>query len=105
MPHLHLPAEHTDADLVLAGQVAELMESAELYVTWTPTAGLAAPEVDTLMREPVSPWAEALSLLVRAATELWVTFTRPARPALQAPARTVRPSGRWPHPAPGESAL
>ena len=44
MPSLYLPAHHTDADLVLAGQVAEQMESAELYVTWTPSAGLAVSQ-------------------------------------------------------------
>jgi hypothetical protein len=101
MPHLHLPAEHTDADLVLAGQVAELIESAELYVTWTPSAGQAVPEVEALMREPVSPWAETLALLVRAAAELWVAFTRRPAPAPHASTGRPQPSPR--HPATGEA--
>jgi hypothetical protein len=84
MPHLFLPTEHADSDLVLAGQVAELMQSSELYVTWTPEAGHAAPEVAAIMRQPVSTWAEAFGLLVRAAGELWASLTarRADRPAL-----------------------
>jgi hypothetical protein len=94
MPHLFLPAEHTDDDLVLAAQVAEWLESAELHVAWTPTGGGAPPVVGTLVREPVSPWAEAVSLLARAVAELWVALThRPARlvPRPSRPAAT-RPS-------------
>ena len=43
MAQLYLPAEHTDADLVLAGQIAESIDSAELYVAWTPAHGHAVP--------------------------------------------------------------
>ena len=32
MPHLHLPIEHTDADLVLAANLAEIVGSEDLYV-------------------------------------------------------------------------
>ncbi len=35
MPHLHLPIDHTDADLVLAANLAEVVGSEDLYVTWT----------------------------------------------------------------------
>ena len=35
MPHLYLPSDHTDADLVLAADIAAAVSSAELYVTWT----------------------------------------------------------------------
>ena len=45
MPNLYLPADHTDADLVFAGALAERLESTELYVTWTESAGQAASEV------------------------------------------------------------
>ena len=61
MPSLYLPADHTDADLVLAGQVAERIESDELYVTWTPSAGQAAPEV--VARHPRArerPWTATI---------------------------------------------
>jgi hypothetical protein len=104
MPRLYLPADHTDADLVLAGQIAERMESTELFVAWSPTAGVAAPEVPALLREPVSPWAETLGLIARAIAELWVAVTT-RRPA--APPRPVLPpatgaDGSRPHPAAGE---
>jgi hypothetical protein len=90
MPQLYLPADHSDADLVLAGQVAELLESAELHVTWTPAAGQAAPEIPALLREPQLSRAEALGELLFAARGLWRAVTarrrpRPARP-LAAPA-------------------
>ena len=42
-PQLYLPAEHDEADLVLAGLIAELVDSAELYVTWTAAQGPATP--------------------------------------------------------------
>ena len=35
MPHLYLPSDHTDADLVLAADIAAAVSSAELYVTWS----------------------------------------------------------------------
>jgi hypothetical protein len=94
MPHLFLPAEHTDDDLVLAAQVADWLESAELHVAWTPTGGEAPPAVGTLVREPVSFWAEAVGLLARAAAELWVALTHtPAQPALP-PAGLATPRDR-----------
>jgi hypothetical protein len=92
MHHLYLPAEHTNADLVLAAEVAQVVDSGELYVTWTESAGHAAPAVGALVREPVSPWAEAFGLLVRAVAELWVAFTqRPAAPAPQPPGTAAQP--------------
>ena len=51
MPHLYLPSEHTDADLVLAADVAAAVSSADLYVTWTLDAGQGAPEVEAVVRE------------------------------------------------------
>ena len=104
MPHLYLPVDHTDADLILAGQIAEAVQSAELYVTWTASAGQAAPELGTLMREVTSPWAEALGLLARVVGELWAALTR--RPAEPAPAQapTAAPGASRPHPAAGETA-
>ena len=71
MAQLYLPAEHTEADLVLAGQIAESVASAELYVTWTPEQGQAAPEVCAELREPELSW---VSLLLAAFCELWAAL-------------------------------
>ena len=52
MPHLHLPIDHTDADLVLAANLAEIVGSEDLYVAWTHEAGAGAvPEVEAEVRE------------------------------------------------------
>jgi hypothetical protein len=52
MPQLHLPIDHTDADLVLAANLAEIVGSEDLYVAWTHESGPGAiPEVEALMRE------------------------------------------------------
>ena len=52
MPHLHLPADHTDADLVLAANLADIVGSEDLYVAWSHEAGPGAiPEVEAVLRE------------------------------------------------------
>ena len=52
MPHLHLPADHTDADLVLAANLAEIVGSEDLYVAWSHETGPGAiPEVEAVLRE------------------------------------------------------
>jgi hypothetical protein len=52
MPHLHLPADHTDADLVLAANLAEVVGSEDLYVAWSFEAGPGAiPEVEAMVRD------------------------------------------------------
>jgi hypothetical protein len=66
MPPVYLPAEHTDADLVLAGTLAEVLGSAELHVAWTVQGGAGAPVVGVVMREPVNPVVEALAWIGRA---------------------------------------
>ena len=49
MPTLHLPAAHTDTDVALATEVAHVVGSHELYVTWTHGEGPGLPpEVETL---------------------------------------------------------
>jgi hypothetical protein len=85
MAQLYLPLEHTDADLVLAGQIAETIDSAELYVTWTPGAGRAIPEVLAELRTAPLTFIETLGLLVEAVRELWGALRgrQPQRPALQ----------------------
>ena len=49
MPHVYLPSEHSEADLVLAGQLAEILESEALYVTWSPR-GYEEPQIETIVR-------------------------------------------------------
>ena len=52
MPHLHLPADHTDADLVLAANLAEIVGSEDLYDVWSHQTGPGAiPEVQAELRE------------------------------------------------------
>ena len=66
MPHLHLPVDHTDADLVLAANLAEVVGSEDLYVAWSHETGPGAvPEVEAVLVEhrPVSAFAELLAAL------------------------------------------
>jgi hypothetical protein len=81
MPHVILPAEHTDADLILASQVAVAVDSAELFVAWTPHSGAAIPEIEAELREPLHPLAEAAALFAQGLAELWraITGRRPAK--------------------------
>lgn len=65
---LYLPAEHDDADLVMAGLIAELVDSAELYVTWTGRQGPATPAIPALLREPRRRRGTPLMSALR---ELW----------------------------------
>ena len=96
MSQLFLPVEHTEADLVLAGQIAERIESAELYVVWTPEGGQVLPEVAALMREPLPHWSDTLALVFGAVRELWsVLLTRDG---------TGSATARGPKPAAGEAA-
>jgi hypothetical protein len=106
MSQLFLPAAHTEGDLVLAGQIAERIESAELYVTWTPEHGTVAPEVCALLRDPTPRWTDALALIFQAVRELWAAVLArdlPAAPATGAPG--TRTSGAAPasKPAAGEA--
>jgi hypothetical protein len=80
MPHVILPAEHTDADLILASQIAQAVDSAALFVAWTPHAGTAIPAVEAELREPRHPLAEAAALFAQGLVELWraITLRRPA---------------------------
>ena len=56
MPHLHLPNDHTDADLVLAANLADIVGSEDLYVAWSHESGPGAvPEVDAVLVESHRP--------------------------------------------------
>jgi hypothetical protein len=95
MPHLHLPADHSDADIVLAASVAATVGSEDLYVSWTHDAGAGAvPEVEAVLREPR---ASALATLWGAVADgmlaLWHGLTQspaPAAPATATPAAPAR---------------
>jgi hypothetical protein len=80
MPHLHLPIDHTDADLVLAANVADLVGSADLYVAWSHEGGPGAvPEVEAVLRDErtANPFTELLAALGAVFVSLWrVLFTR-----------------------------
>src|SRR5215217_5881319 len=94
MPHLYLPTDHNDADLVLAADVAAAVSSADLYVTWTIDAGAGAPEVEAVVRdEPIrrpNAFAELFVAIGRGFATLWHTLTGPT-PAQIAPPRASAP--------------
>jgi hypothetical protein len=89
MPHLYLPTEHTDADLVLAADVAAAVSSADLYVTWTIDAGAGAPEVEAVVREELLPpqnlFVELLAAIGRGFSALWRAITGPPVQPVSAP--------------------
>jgi hypothetical protein len=97
MPHVHLPAVHSEADLVLAANVAAVVGSEDLYVAWTHESGPGAvPEIEAVVREarpaPVVALARAFAAGVRA---MWAVLTQPApAPATTtpSPAREREPS-------------
>ena len=82
MPHLYLPTEHTDADLVLAADVAAAVSSADLYVTWTLESGTGVPEIEAVVRDehqapPENPFAGLGALLWQGIVALWRSLTAP----------------------------
>ena len=52
MAHLHLPVQHTDDDLAIAGALAQVLRSEELYVAWTSDGGAAEPVVPAQVHMP-----------------------------------------------------
>ncbi len=90
MPHLYLPTDHTDADLVLAADVAAAVSSADLYVTWTIEAGFGTPEVEAVVREErptpeTNPFADLIVALFQGVAALWRSLTGP-------PAQRIAPA-------------
>jgi hypothetical protein len=87
MPHLHLPIDHTDADLVLAANLAEIVGSEDLYVAWSHESGPGAiPEVDAVLVEQraLSPLAEiAAAVAAGFAAVCRALFGRPAGTAVR----------------------
>ena len=97
MPHLYLPTDHTDADLVLAADVATAVSSADLYVTWTIDSGAGAPEVEAVVREEPSPapnaFVELFAAIGRGFAALWRTLTGPPPAHVTAPRLEARRAG------------
>jgi hypothetical protein len=87
MPHLHLPAEHSDADLVLAANLADLVGSEDLYVAWTQETGAAIPEIEAVMRdERPGVLAELIGSIAAGVANVWHALIHGA--AAPAPALT-----------------
>lgn len=107
MPTLHLPAAHTDTDVALATEVAHLVGSHDLYVTWTHGEGPGLPpeiESTTEADEPhpaITPLGELIVAMAQGLSALWNAIVRPqaARAALPAPYEERRRPQR---PAAGE---
>lgn len=109
MPTLHLPAAHTDTDVALATEVAHVVGSAELYVTWTHGEGPGLPpEIETVTREEpgegaITPFGELIVAMAQGLSALWNAIVRPqtARAELEAPRdqrrRTRRPTAEEPY--------
>ena len=92
MPTLHLPAAHTDTDVALATEVALVVGSHELYVTWTHGEGPGLPpEIEAVLgegpRPALTPFAEVIVAMAQGISALWNAIVRPAstRPQLPAP--------------------
>jgi hypothetical protein len=101
MPHFFLPTDHTDADLVLAADVATAVSSADLYVTWTIVAGAGAPEVEAVVTEEPAPaqnaFVELFAAIAHGVGALWRSITGPplghvAAPQLPAGPRAGEPT-------------
>jgi hypothetical protein len=92
MPTLHLPAAHTDTDVALATEVAHVVGSHELYVTWTHGEGAGLPpEVETLTADeaqtsPTSPFAEVIVAMVQGISAVWNAFIHPPSTRAELPA-------------------
>ena len=99
MPTLHLPAAHTDTDVALAAEIAGVVGSHELYVTWTHGEGAGLPpEIEAVLEEdmeggPISPFAEVIVAMVQGISALWNAIVRPsqARAELDRPREDARP--------------
>jgi hypothetical protein len=94
MPHLHLPADHSDADIVLAANVAATVGSEDLYVAWTHDLGPGAvPEIEALVRESrPSALAWLARGVVNCARAVWHGLTQPATPAPTAAPAAAAPA-------------
>ena len=51
MPTVYLPTEHSEAELTLAGRVADALECSALYVTWS-SCGYGGPDCEAVLVSP-----------------------------------------------------
>ena len=92
MPTLHLPAAHTDTDVALAAEVAHVVGSHELYVTWTHGEGPGLPpEIETFTDDAphpgaLSPFGEVVVAMVQGLSALWNALIRPPSTRAELPA-------------------
>lgn len=106
MPTLHLPAAHTDTDVALATEVALVVGSHDLYVTWTHGEGPGLiPEVEAITADDVranaiSPFAEVVVAMVQSISTLWHALLHP--PSTRAELPAPRDDRRAPRPADAE---
>jgi hypothetical protein len=102
MPHLHLPLDHTDADLVLAANLADIVGSEDLYVTWSSGTGAGAiPEVEAILVEqrPLNPLAGFAAAIAAAFAGLWRALRRGSRDAAAPSAPQSDPERRTAEPS------
>jgi hypothetical protein len=102
MPHLHLPIDHTDADIVLAANLADVVGSEDLYVTWSYESGPGAvPEVEAVLVEqrPLSPLSEFLGALAAAFAGMWRALLGRPRAAAASSAPPAGPARRTAEPS------
>ena len=108
MPTLHLPAAHTDTDVALATEVAHVVGSCELYVTWTHGEGPGLPpEIETFTDDGRAPGRDhpvrrAVVAMAQGLSALWNAIVRPqaAREELPPPReerRRTRPTAEEPY--------
>ena len=65
MAHLHLPVQHSDDDLAIAGALAQVLHSDELYVAWSAESGAGEPVVAARLQAAPSQPAPRETLLGR----------------------------------------
>ena len=106
MPTLHLPAAHTDTDVALAAEVAHVVGSHELYVTWTHGEGPGLPaeiETRTDTGEPhpaITPFGELIVAMAQGISALWNALLHP--PSTRAELPAPRDDSRAPRSADAE---
>ena len=91
MPQLHLPAEHSPEDIVLAHRIAHVVESQDLYVVWNHAAGAGqVPAVRAYVQEPAHPIVEALAHVIAWVGTFLEAVVAPKRPAQTQPRQPGR---------------
>jgi len=74
MPQLYLPAAHTDADLVLASQIAARIDAAELHVAWSAEHGRVAPQIPAVVRDAPVSAGSVFDIVLGVARDLWLAL-------------------------------